>query len=483
MGISSSVGIFSGLDMGALIDQLMSVERRPLSLLERQKTYYQVQISEYGSISGALSSLKNTLADLKSDKIYTYTAVSSDNSVFTVTADSTAAMGTYDIEVTNIAGQQSLYSESFTNSTVEVATDLATYPAQTLKIQVGIAAAVEVVITSDNNTLTGIKDAINASSAGVRATVLNDGTGYRLVLDADGTGSSNRITVTVDEDGDGTYEEAAETDTSGLSRLAFNATYDAAGAVTGGVTNLTQSRAAVDAVLKINGLDITKTSNTINDVITGVTIELKDNSKDDAGTPQNVTLSISKNMGAITANVNDFVSKYNTAMKTVVSLSVPDKDQAKIFTGDYTTRGIMQSLRSIITTAFSGNSLSMLGVGHDVNDTLTFDASTLTEALDDDFDGTLASIEAMAESLEDTIENLIDERIPTRTDGLKKSVSLLVDRISGAEVRLATVQQTYLRKFQALEIVLSELQTSTNFLTTQLASIADINGAIMNRSR
>ncbi len=470
MAITMATGIFSGLDTGQIIDQLMALERRPLEKLSQKKAFYDAKISAYGSLSSTLETLKTTLSSLKGDSIFSMSTSSSDESVFTATASSLTSEGTYTIKVNNIATAQSVYSAQFSTENSAIA-DLSTYATQKLQIQVGNNAAVEIDIDSSNNTLTGIKDAINNANTGIRASVISDdGTNYRLVISSESTGASNRIVIKVDEDYDGVFEESPdETDTTGLSRLAFNATYDSNGNVTGGITSMTQSQAAVDASLEIDGLSVTRSSNTIDDLITGVTIDLHDDSSGNT-----LALNITKDISQIIANVESFVSSYSAAMSLARSLSVPSDGQAVILTGDSTARGMMTSLRSAITTSFKGNTPSSFGLSHDKEGVLSLDTSMLEDATGNDLQSVMDTFDAMAESLEDTLDNYMDTLIPARTDGLNNSIDLIEDRVDTMERRLDKVELNYIQKFTLLEQTLSQLQQNGDFLTQQLTSLSSI---------
>lgn len=480
MSIAMTTGLFSGLDTDQIIKQLMSLERRPLVNLENKKAAYDVKVSSFGSLSSSLSKLRASLASLKEESIYSLTAASSDESVFTASASASASEGSYSIKVNRLASKQSLYSEAFAAETDPVA-DLATYGTQKIRIQVGGGAYTDITVDSSNNTLAGIRDAINASGSGVAASVvkIDDSTGYRLLLSSESTGASQRISVQVDEDGDGTFEEAtAETDAAGLSRLAFNPeSYDVDGnAVVGaGVANLSQSQAALDAELVVDGLTLVRGSNEIDDIITGVTLRL-------AGTSAEAkTLKISKNLSKVTANVENFVERYNSAMSLVRSLAIPVREEGQVLSGDSTARGIMTTLRSTVTTPFAGYTPADFGLSHDRSGTLTLDASRLAAAAEDDLQGVLDTFDAMAESLEDSLDDYVKTLIPAKTDGLKRSIDIIDKRIENTELRLEKKESTYRRKFMAMEEMLAELQKSSDFLEAQLSSISDLANYSMRK--
>ena len=591
MAISLTTGIISGLDTGKIIEQLVAVESGPLVLAELDKATYQTKISAYGTLSSQLSTLKATLSSLKATSIFSIAASSSNESVLTATTTSSASDGSHTIDITNLATAHSIYSEIFTSEDDAVA-DLSTVSTQKLKIQVGSGTAVEITVDSTNNTLKGIRDAINSANAGASgfvinssnntlifndgvnrtatlttgtytgtelaaemkaalesangsvdtytvtydaatkkftvtndtgntnaldllfedsgttaeqvlgftstdhasiavggsitsdnatndnsnvgalASIVNVGTGFRLVLTSDTTGVSNTITVQVDEDNDGVFEEAtAETDTSDLSRLAFNAPAS--------ITNMTQSQAAEDASLVVDGLTITRSTNTITDVITGVTLTLLD----DDSSKNPVTLTLSKNLSEITGNVNSFVSAYNAAIGSARSLSVPVDGQSVVLAGDSTARGIITSLRTTITTSFAGNIPVNFGLRHDKDGVLSLDTSTLDDAINSDLQSVLDLFDAMAKSLEDTLGDSINTLIPARTDGLNSSIDRTEGRIDRLERRLERLEVDLTKEFTLLEQTLAQIQADGDFLTQQLAALSKISSITSRRNR
>ncbi len=585
MGLTVSTGIVSGINSGEVIQQLMALEQRPLGILLQKKASFEAKISAFGGIKSALSTFKTNTIALKEDTIFQMAPTSSDTSILTATAKSTAAVASHSIVVENLATAQSIHSEIFTTESSAVA-DLSVQAVQKLKIQVGSGVAKTVTIDSTNNTLKGIKDAINTAAAGVAAslvtvgfdidstnqridfeddlvatrtatltvgnytgdelaaeikarledapgsstdtytvtydsstkkfTINNDATntnaldllfestslttaegilgfttadhasvavgsgitsdngvdGVRLILTSSATGASNRIVVSVDEDNDGTFEEAtSETDTTGLSKLAFNATYGAAGAPNGGTQNLTQSQAAIDAELKVNGLTLFRSSNTISDIITDVTLNLLSVA---TTTPKpTVTLSLAKDLTSITGNINGFIGSYNKVVGLARSLSVANSSGRTLLTGDSTARGIINTLRSAITATFKGKIPASLGLSHSKDGVLSLDTAILEKAIDNDLQGVLDTLDAMAVFLEATAKDYIDLLIPAKLDGLNNSVRITKDRIEGVELRLSIKQESLTKQFSLLEQTLSKLQSGEDFLSSQLDSISD----------
>lgn len=469
--ISGMLSGLTGIDTNTVISQLMIVERQPLQSLTNKKAAFEAKITAYGNLSSALSKLKSALSSLKSTSIFGMSASSSDATVFTAGAVAAASEGSYQIKVNHVATKQSLYSERFESEGSDVA-DLSSVATQTLRIQVGSAAPVEVTVDSANNTLTGLRDAINGAAGGVTASIVNDGTGYRLVLSSNTPGASNRITIAADEDNDGIYSEADdEADPAGLSRLSFNATYDADGEVTGGMTQMIQSLKAIDASLVVDGLTVTRGSNTITDMLTGVTLNLLN---DSGG--RTLTLTISKDTQKIKDNINAFIGAYNTVVGLARSLSVSTPEKPVLLSGDSTANGILNRLKSAITALYSGTSPVSLGLSHDTQGNLSLDTKILEGAIETNLQGVMDTFNGLATSLGETVTDFINVQIPARNDGLNISSKGVQRNIENLTLRLQTIEGVYRRQFAALEQTLSRLQASGDFLSQRLAAISNIGG-------
>src|SRR3569623_2779605 len=172
--VTSSTGVFSGLDTSSIISKLMAVEQQPLQDYNVKKSGYQAELSVFGKLKSSLANLNAASAALKTLNTQTMKASSSDTSVYSATASSTAPAGTYSIQENQLATAQSIYSTTFASDNSEIA-DLSGAATQKLKNQVGSASATEDTIASNTNTLAGIRDAINAANAGVTASPINTG--------------------------------------------------------------------------------------------------------------------------------------------------------------------------------------------------------------------------------------------------------------------------------------------------------------------
>ena len=370
----SSPGIGSGLDINGLVSQLMALEQRPLSLLNTKEAKLQAQLSAYGSLKGALSSFQSAVAALATPARFTAVKASvADGTIFSASAAATASASSYSVEVQTLAQAQKLKSGTFAATSTSVGSG-------TLTIQFGTysggsftlnpeKSAKTISIASGQASLAGVRDAINAADAGVSASIVNDGSGYRLVVASKDAGLANALKISVADN------DANDTDNAGLSQLVYDDT-------TGGTKNLTETVEAMNATLVIDGIAISKPTNTISDAIEGVTLNLLK-----AGT---TSLAVAQDTAGTKAAVESFVKAYNDLNKTLTDLSKYDaaNKQASILTGDATVRSVQSQLRGLFNTALSSaggglTTLADIGVTFQTDGTLKLDASKLTAALSD----------------------------------------------------------------------------------------------------
>jgi len=392
----SAPGIGSGLDINGIISQLMAVERQPLAALDNKEAKQQTKLSAFGSLKGAISSFQNSLHALTDPAKYTaITASLADTTLANTSATSAAVTGSYSVEIQTLAQSQKLKSANFatTSSTVGSGTmtiQFGTYSGGTFTLNPDKAAQ-SITISPNNSSLAGIRDTINLANVGVTASIVNDGTGNRLVIASEDTGLSNALKITT------TDADTNNTDNAGLSQLVYDAS-------TGGTTNLAETVAASNATLVIDGISISKASNKITDAIEGVTLDLL---KANIGTT--TTLNVSRDTASIQGAVSSFVKTFNDLNKTIVDLSKYDAatKQASILTGDSTVRSIQTQIRNAIsdplTTAGGGLSLlSEVGISFQADGTLKYDSAKLTKVLSDptkDVSTLFASIGKTSDSL------------------------------------------------------------------------------------
>jgi len=374
----SSPGLGSGLDINSIVGQLMTLEQRPLLLLNNKEAGQQAKISAYGSLKGALSSFQNSVKTLTNASTFSgVKATTANPDIVTASALSSAAAGSHQIEVLTLAQAQKIKSDAFASTDTAIGSGTLTIEFGTYNNDGSFTnhpdkLAKPITIESGQSSLGSIRDAINQADVGVSASIVNDGTGNRLVIASKDTGLNNALKITVD-DNDGNH-----TDTAGLSRLAYDAS-------TGGAANMAETVAARNATMVIDGINISKPSNTISDALGGVTFNLL---KADPGTT--TTLSVARDVSKVQAGAEAFVKAYNELTKTIADVSRYDtaNQQASILTGDSTVRAIQTQLRGVLNAFLPGaagglNSLSQIGISFQKDGTLQLDNAKLNAVLND----------------------------------------------------------------------------------------------------
>lgn len=381
MVTATSATTGGNIDVASIVSQLMTVEQRPLTLLSRKEASYQSKLSAYGTLQGALGNFQTAVSGLSDiSKFQSLTASSSDSSVLTASAGSTAAAGSYAIDVTSLAQSQKLVAAGQTSQTVGIGAGGAT----TLTFDFGTIAGgalasgkytgatftsngngtQTVSIDATNNSLQGIRDAINSANIGVTASIINDGSAspYRLSLSSNAKGSSNSVKISVAGD-------------AALSALLAQDPANNAG------QNLAETAAAKNANFTVNGIAVSKASNSITDVIEGVTLNLQ------SLTTSTTNLTVTRDTGAINTAVAGFVKAYNDLNSTVKNVSgynAATKTGA-ILQGDSSVRSIQNQLRGVMNTSISGagtlTTLGQIGVTFQKDGTLALDSGKLNTAI------------------------------------------------------------------------------------------------------
>ncbi|MAL95332.1 MAG: flagellar hook-associated protein 2 [Haliea sp.] len=474
----SVTGIGSGLDIDSLVSQLVAAERAPQeNRLLRREAAVTSELSAFGALKGALGSVQGALEALTQPATFVGRSVkSSDSAAVAATVSAEAAPGSYRVTVANLASAQSLASEAFADSDAPVGEGQLTFRFGSL-VTSGSGAAQSVdsfspdaardpltlTVDSSNNSLAGIRDAINALEAGVTATIVNDAGGARLLFSSDDTGVGNGFVVEVSDSGDG-----QNGDSSGLSRLAFNTA----------ASNLEQTVAGDDARFTLNGLSLSSAGNQVNNVVDGLSLQLKS----EVATP--VTVDVSRNRAAVTQAIDRFVNAYNQFVGVAGNLTRydPESGRAGALQGDFSARAVTSQLRSALQrevglTGEGVNSLLELGIQTAVDGTLSVDREQLNRVLDAE-PTRVANLfsdsnQGLAPALDQLVAGFLGDTglLTTRTDSLSQRIQSIEAGRESLNRRMESVEQRYLRQFNALDSLLAELQSTGDFLNRQLASI------------
>lgn len=422
----SSIGVGSGLDVNGIISQLMSLESRPLVALGQQEAGLQAKLSAYGSLKGALSSFQSAMRGLSSpSRFQGVKANSADGTIYTASATSIAVPGSYAVEVKQLAQAQKLASKALTNTTDVVGTGTLTIQFGTFSGGVFTAnaakAAQTVTVGAAQSSLGGIRDAINAAKIGVTATIVNDGSGYKLVVGSNDSGAANSLKITVSDSSD-----ASNTDDAGLSQLAYNPAGSA-----GNGKNLAETVAAQNALLKVDGIDnISKASNTVTDVIQGVTLNLLKPSAAGVST----ALTVARDTASVRSAVEGFVKAHNDLNKVVKELTGYNAEtrQGAILQGDSSTRSVANQVRQALTSTLKGltgshTALWQIGVSFQTDGTLALDGTKLQSAMDSSF-AEIAGLFANLGKPSDSLVGYVSATDTTRPGSYAVSVTQLATR-------------------------------------------------------
>ena len=480
MGLSSA-GIGSNLNVDNIVSQLMTAERQPVVQLDAKAASFQAKLSSYGTVKSMLAQFQTALGGLTDvSKFQPAKASIGDGTVATATAAAGAVPGSYALEVISLAQAQKLITVGQASSTAPVSSAAATLTFNFGTVDKNAtpptfsgngATAKTVAIDPADTSLSGIRNAINKAGIGVTASIINDGTGtpYRLSLSVNDTGASNSLQITVPDNGD----------------VAGLVGYDP----TAANQPLTETVAAKNAAFKIDGIAITKASNTITDAIDGVTLNL---ARTNAGTPTTVT--VARDATSALTSVNAFVKAYNDINKTLKDVSTYDPVTKKgaPLTGDASVRSIQAQVRGILTAPVAGAAgnytlLSQIGVTLQKDGTLGVDATKLQAAATlnpadiaalfagdgTGAPGTANAGKGYAFQLNKLTTDLLgtDGPIATRTTGINTSLKTIARSKENLNARLVQVEARYRAQFNALDSTISKMSTTSSFLAQQLANL------------
>ncbi|MCB1907773.1 MAG: flagellar filament capping protein FliD [Rhodocyclaceae bacterium] len=464
-GTITSAGLGSGLAVESIISQLMQLERQPITQLQSRISTVDARLSSLGRVKSAMSALQTAANDIKSTAGFSVfkTAVG-DSKVLTASAGSSATVANHSVEVKSLAATQKLAAQGLASSTSTIATgtltlELGSFDGATFTADP--ARTYSVVIGTGNNTLEGLRDAINDLDADVTASIVNDGSANpaRLVLSPKDSGTANVIR------------------TSGLNGFDFDPEAPLAGA-------MEQTVAAKDAVVVVDGITVTKSSNVITDALEGVTLNLVGTNE---GTP--TTLDVSQDVDAIKGKIEAFVNAYNelnTLIRSETSFNV-DTGKAGTLNADSSVRSIRDQLRTIASSdlgaAVGGlTRLSDIGITFNVEGALSIDSSALDEALADpttDVAGLFAGnagVSGLAVQISDRLGSLlgVGGTIESRTDSYTQTKEGFGDRIERLELRMTAIEERYRRQYAALDTLVASMNTTGNFLSQQLLSLQNL---------
>jgi len=421
--------------------------------LALQEAKANAQLTAIGRLKSALATFQDAIEGLADIERFQQRKVTvSDAERIGATASADAQPASHEIEVISLATAHRLVSTGYPGADAVIGEGQLVIASGADSMQIGITAA--------NHTLAGIRDAINASAnnPGVRASIVTGADGAHLILAATGTGAARAISVDAVAPG------------SALEALEFG---------TGTTNALTEATAAADAALEIDGFAVTSGSHEVEGAIEGATLALLQ-----AGPGTLLDLDVSYDEDAAKSAAAGFVEAYNKVVGTIAELTAWNADAGTggALLGDAATRGIKNSLRSALGRAVGDTTdpfrtLAEIGIRTGDDGKLSLDATAFGDALTADFDGVgrlFADEDAgIAMRLRSIVENFLDTdgRISTRETTLKARLDQIGDRREDLEARMEQVRKRYQAQFNALDMLVGQLNQTSSFLTRQLANL------------
>lgn len=454
MASISSIGLGSGLEVEKIITQLVALETSRLTPLKSQASLIQSRISTVSQLKSLTSTLQDKLKDLADASKWSSATKATSSNATAITAltntssDGTtpkAVPGSYNISVTQLATAQSITSGRF-------ASDYQFSTGGTLNVKTA-TGDVDVTIAADAS-LADVASSINQANAGVTASIMNDGTGQRLIITSTATGASNGFSL------------------GGISELAYDQATGTGNILGSGATKGSQT-AALDAIASINGVSVTSASNTFSETIQGVSFT--------ALTTGSSTINVVSDTDTLKTRITDFVAAYN-AVNSLLSNSVKydqDTDVAGVFQADST----MTSLQSAMRGAFAGSAATstvykrLIDIGIDMKKggTLEIDDSKLSKALSTNSGEVAKFFSEGSDGLADKLrtytstvlsfDGVLENKATALSDASKRNTTeqdKVNDRAARVEARLRA-------QYTALDAKMSSLTALNTYITQQVA--------------
>jgi len=357
MAQNAVFGINSNLDTQDIINKMVSLEARSMDLVEAKKQIEQQKLASFKELKNRLQTFKSVVTTLNTESrfivnksVFSNNSSSDNNKVVDITTTSSATSGTYSLVVDNLATETKMISNGFASTTSELEYGR-------VKVTAGSASAT-VSINSTNDSLDGLRLAINNLGLDVKASFLNDGNDtvpVRLLISGNLTGATGAVTMSYSKDSIYPVDEISFTTTQEAKNASFS----------------------------IDGVSISKSSNTVSDVISGAALKLQS-----AGSG---TISLSTDTDAITTKVSDFVDEYNEISLFLSEQLALDSEteQTGVLFGNFAVQNLQQILRSSISNPVTGITgdytyLSQIGITTNSDGTLILDTDELSNALIDD---------------------------------------------------------------------------------------------------
>ena len=481
MGSVNVIG--NQIDVGSIVSQLMELERQPVVMLEKQisslknkSAAYQVFNTKlsalgsavnkilYGSTSAPLVSF-GSLSDRMSKSVFTSRAATSSNeNTVSATASGTISNGSYSIAVSQLAQAKTSVSKGYATVTEDIGPFTGNITIGDKSVDIDFTAGTLKDLQKD------LQKKINEAKIGVNASIINDGTNYRLMLTSTETGIANGFMI--------------------AGTMAIEMDFEA-------------RQNAQDAMLTINGIDITSSSNTVKDAIEGVTLNLKNTTTGS----ETIKIDVAVNNDAIVSAISEMISAYNEVNAYIASqFAYNDKGGTGVLSGDSTLRSVQSRLQSAITLGMPAGynngylALGNVGISFNRDGSLALDESKLKDALSKDLDAVTnffigyevpgidpdkpqrvgGVMTGMGEALKGLTDPLVNP-IKNAMDGINRSISDIEKNIAAYEIRLQAREDMLYAQWTAADQALRLMQVALSSINSSLSSLTGNNNTGNNK--
>lgn len=452
MGLSAT-GMGSGLDISGMVSKIIEAERAPKQeRIVNRMNDVETNISAYGRLKDSLDKMKSLMYDFRRENTFAArSATSNQEDVLSASADSSAISGSYSIDV-----QQLAQSHKIVSGGLDAESDLG---GGQLTIGLGGQTAT-IEIAAENSSLLDVVRAINnaPSNPGVKASVIKDDTGARVILSSEKTGENNQISVAVSA-GVG----------SGLNQLSYDPTSQ--------MNGMEELQAAKDARILIDGLaSVSSSTNTFTNAIDGVTFDVKRLADPSKGP---LTLNVDYDRDVVKDALSQFVDAYNAYFQVskAVGKYDPETQQGGPLVGDSVIRSATSQLRSLFSSPIEGapdgmKTLSELGITTTMEGKLEINDQLLNKQLNQNFgalEGFFGGNKGFARKVEEIVNSFTGAggAIRNRENSLTEQRFRLKDEQEELDRRMENLEARTLKRFSAMDSAMAEMQS-------QLAALANI---------
>ena len=459
MEFTSIFGTQSGFDSASVVQKLIALQARPIDLKLAQLQVKETQLNSFQNLRDELQTFQSALNRTGSINQFNvlssnFTVTAGTGSVLSTTTTGAAAPATHNITVNTLAQQGTVLSDTGYNATTDVIPMFNDATVAGHFVEVVVGGAITEIAISATPTVQDVVDAINASAADVTATIIDDGSAtnpLRIQIQSNQPGAANTVTSRIFHRHFGGVEHQEE---------AFS-----------------QTQAATDASVTVDGTTFTRTTNSINDIITGVTLNLESLGSG--------ILTLSTDNAAITANIKDFVDAFNKLTGFIDEQTEfnPETFSTGVLFGNSSVQGLESSLRRIATgqvTGLAGNFefLSQIGITTQNDGTLAIDEVKLGQALNADATNVVelfTSANGVVNQLNTKVSLLLDSSqqgpLSAELNSLTESIDDLNDTLLRMDERLELFEKKIRQEFINLEIILGRLDSQRNSFRQALENL------------